>query len=144
MTHYFKEKLLFGLSSFASAGFSGLGAIMTGEEARWVYVTISVAIMCSSSLALMFRKPTESIKIVVGRCMMSVLITVFGTRVLVEATGMEAAHTDVLYLGGVATGVCVLAYTVGHGLFKSMDANSSGMGNTIRQFLLNLLKPGPK
>lgn len=144
MTNYFKEKVIFGLSSLVSSAFSGLGAIMTVEETRWVYVTLSVAIMCSSSLALMFRKQTESIRIVVGRCMMSVLVTVLGTRVLVNRMGWDAAHTDVLFLGGVALGVCVLAYFLGHGLFKSMDANSTGMGNAIRQFLLNLLKPGPK
>lgn len=139
MSHYFKEKILFAAASFASSCFAGLGAIMTDGETRWIYVTMSIAILCSAFLALSFRRSEESIRVVVGRCGMSCLLTVFGTRILVEAANLKVAHTDVLYLGGLSLAVCVASYTVGHGLFRSLDENSTGMGNWIRKFLMKML-----
>jgi hypothetical protein len=63
----FHEKLLFGITTLASTGFSMLGAIMTDGEARWLYVTLAASSMTSGFLALMFKKQDEAIRLVVGR-----------------------------------------------------------------------------
>jgi hypothetical protein len=111
----FHEKLLFGITTLASTGFSMLGAIMTEGEARWLYVTLAASSMTSGFLALMFKKPEEAIRLVVGRCGFAILGGILATRPIVHQLGfLKVNETDIISLGGLSAITCIITFFVGH------------------------------
>ncbi len=138
--NYAEEKLLFGLPALTGSVLCSMGAIMTSGELRWIYVTLAVGVMCSSFLALLFRKPGESIKIVVGRCGISIMLSVLGSKLVVHFYKIAGVDEDVLLLSGIAMGVCVFGYFLGHAFLQALDKNSTSIGGQLAGLVVTILK----
>lgn len=138
-SHHYYEKVFFGTANLLGAALAGMGAVLTDGDTRWLYVTLVVGILCSTSLALMTRKPTESIGVVAGRSLFAIIMTAVGTRLLAYWADLSVAHTDVIYLGGLSMLVNVLAYTVGYGLIRSLDDGKIGLGTRIVNIIVSIL-----
>lgn len=122
--HSFHEKLFFGFASLVSAGMSTLGAIMTDGETRWVFVTFTVSILTAAFLALMFKKQEETMRLVVGRCGLSVLGGILGTQPVTHYAKIESVHENVISLAAVSSVVCIAFFFVGYAFLKLVEAKA--------------------
>ena len=104
------EKVYFGLGSMVTAATSVLAAVFSPTDSRWVFVTLSCSIMTALSLTLSFKKPDETIKVVVGKAMISILSGIFLTKLAVYFFGLSTVHTDLIALGGVACACCSFGF----------------------------------
>jgi hypothetical protein len=118
----FQEKIFFGVTTLASSSFSLLGAMLTTGETRWLYVTLASSIMMSGFIALMFKKPSESIQLVIGRCGFAILAGVLATRPIVHQMGLsEIVNADVISLAGVSAATCIAAFFVGVQILRAVE-----------------------
>ena len=138
--HYHHEKLIFGTASFTGSLLCSMGAIMTSGELRWIYVTLAVGVITSSFLALMCRKDSESIKVTVGRCGISILLSMFGSKAVVHYYKADAVTEDVLILSAIAMGVCIFGYFIAHNFLKALDKNSGSFAADLLDLVKLLLK----
>jgi hypothetical protein len=136
---YYTEKLLFGIGNMLAAGAGLLGAMLNEGDARWVYVTLSVGIIVSTSMSLMTRRD-ESMRVIAGRNLFTVIATVLGTRGLAHWSDLYAAvRDDILLLGFVSGCVCVAAFTIGFGFIRSLDQQKLGLGRWLKDLLITIL-----
>ena len=136
---YYTEKLFFGISNLLAAGAGMLGAMLNEGDARWVYVTLSVGILVATSMSLMTRRE-ETMRIIAGRNLFAVMTTVLGTRALAHWSEVLAAvQEDILLLGFVSACVCVIAFTVGFGLIRSLDQQKLGLGRWVKDLIITIL-----
>jgi hypothetical protein len=136
---YYTEKLFFGVSNLLAAGAGMLGAMLNEGDARWVYVTLSVGILVATSMSLMTRRE-ETMRIIAGRNLFAVMTTVLGTRALAHWSEVLAAvQEDILLLGFVSACVCVIAFTVGFGLIRSLDQQKLGLGRWVKDLIITIL-----
>jgi hypothetical protein len=136
---YYTEKLFFGVSNLLAAGAGMLGAMLNEGDARWVYVTLSVGILVATSMSLMTRRE-ETMRIIAGRNLFAVMTTVLGTRALAHWSEVLAAvQEDILLLGFVSACVCVIAFTVGFGLIRSLDQQKLGLGRWVKNLIITIL-----
>lgn len=137
--NYYNEKIFFGTTNLIGAFFATLGAMMTYGDARWIFVTLVVGIITSTSMALMTRKD-ENMKIVVGRFLFAVVATVLGTRVLSHSiASLAIMNDDIIFLGAIAGAVNVFAFTVGYGLIRSLNDERISLGRWLKDLLLTIL-----
>lgn len=127
----FHEKLTFGATLLASSMFSALGAIFTSGETRWLFVTFTVSFLMSGFLALMFKKPEDTIQLVIGRCGFSIISGIFGTYQVVERFGISSARTDIISLGGIAAGVCIAAFLIGFALLRIVESKAPQLADKL-------------
>lgn len=118
----FHEKVFFGFTTLASAGFSMVGAIVTDGEARWLYVTLAASSMTSGFLALMFKRADETIRLVIGRCGFAILGGILATKPLVHQLGFEKlTETDIISLGGLSSLTCIITFFVGVAMLGRLE-----------------------
>jgi hypothetical protein len=103
-------------------------------------MTMAVSILVACFLSLGFRKPTESIKVVIGRAGITLVAGVFGTRALVHFLALDHVNDDVFLLGAFSAAVSLVAYFPGHGLIKSLDRETISLGGLLKDVILALLK----
>ena len=121
----FHEKILFGVTTLVSSGFSLLGAIVTTGEARWIYVTLAASSMTSGFLALMFKRTEETIRLVVGRCGFAVLGGILATQPIVKHFGYEKAVDDsVVSLAGMSAATCVATFFLGYVFLSILERSA--------------------
>ena len=126
-----QEKLFFGSSLLASAAASAIGAILTTGETRWLCVTFAVSFLMSGFLALMFKKPEDTIQLVIGRCGMAILGGIFGTYFVVDKFKIAAAQTDVIALGGISGFVCIICFLLGFVFLKMLEDRAPTLATKI-------------
>lgn len=115
------EKVMFGGTVLVSSATSAVGAMLTTGETRWLFVTFTVSFLMSGFLALMFKKTTESIQLVVGRCGFSIFGGILATHPVVKHFRIDTANGDVIELAGVSSLVCILTFFVGFRLLKIIE-----------------------
>lgn len=142
--NYYHEKILFAISTLCSTAFFWLGAIVSEGDVRWLFVTMGVSTLGSSFLAMTFRHATESIRVVIGRCGITILAAVFGSKALVQYWNLKIVNEDITLLGAVTLLVTLIAYFPGHGLVKSLDRESGTLGGTILKAILRFFNIPPK
>jgi hypothetical protein len=128
---YTQEKIFFGISALLASAFSTLGAVMSAGEVRWLCVTITVSIITSSFLSLIFKRSEESIRLVIGRSGFAILCGVFGTKFLVHKYQIAYANEDIVALGSVSCGVCIGGFIVGYALLQILNKNSQKLADKI-------------
>ena len=79
-----QEKVFFGVTTYLGSGLCSMGAIVNSGELRWIYVTLAVGVMTSAFLALLFKKATDTIQIVVGWCGLSIMMSMVDSKVVVH------------------------------------------------------------
>lgn len=121
---YFQEKIVFGGATFLSSAISGLGAILTVGEARWVYITLCMSIITASFLSLLFKRLDESVRVVIGRCGISILLGIFGTRALFHYYDLTLANDDSLILGGLSCLVTTVGFFIGYEILGILNSES--------------------
>lgn len=136
MSH-FEEKVFFGIFSMMSSGFLWLGAIMTEGDARWLYITFASSIMTAAFLSLVFKKTSESIRLVVGRSGLAIMGGIFGTKFVVSHTEAINVYNDGIALAGVACGVCIASFLVGFTLLGIISKKSEEISQKILDKYLN-------
>lgn len=122
---------MFGVAALAASACSTLGAILTSGELRWLFVTFTACILTSSFLALIFKKAEESIRIVVGRCGLSMLSGILGAKYIVEKYHIEIVATDAIALAGIASALCIVGFILGYALLKLSDRNANKFADAI-------------
>lgn len=142
--HYYQEKIFFALSSLVSSLFFGLGAIFSEGDVRWLFVTMGVSTLGSSFLSMTFRRQNESIRVVIGRCGITILAAIFGSKAAVHYWQLKVVNEDIALLGAVTLAVTIIAYFPGHSLFKSLDRNSTNIGSTLLSAILRFFNIPPK
>lgn len=120
MTPY-NEKILFGFSTLASTAFCAIGAIFTTGEARWIYASFAASVLTSGFLALMFKRTTETIRLVIGRCGFSVLGGILATRPVIHYFEMAEDSMDVVAISGMAAGVTVVTFFFGFAILNIFE-----------------------
>lgn len=136
---YYTEKLFFGISNLLAAGAGILGAMLNEGDMRWVCVTLSVGILVSTAMSLMTRRE-ETMRIIAGRNLFAVMATTLGTRALAHwFDAIAPVYDDVLLLGFASACVCVVAFTVGFGLIRSLDQDKFSIGKWLVDILLLIL-----
>lgn len=126
-----QEKLFFGCSLLASAAASAIGAILTTGETRWLCVTFAVSFLMSGFLALMFKKPEDTIQLVVGRCGVAILGGIFGTYFVVDKFKIAAANTDVIALGGISGFVCIVCFLIGFAFLRMVEDRAPSIASKL-------------
>ena len=134
---WWQEKLVFSGSIFFAAAAAWLGAMFSDEQVAWLFVTVAASVLTAGFLALVFRRPTEGIAVVVGRCGIAVMGGVLGTRIGVNVIGIDAAHGDPIYLAGVTTMFCAAAFFVGFALVRELDETSPKIAKRLMDWLVN-------
>lgn len=129
---YFHEKTIFGVCGVLTWSVSTLGAVLVEDEAlRYFYATFSMSILTAFFMALVFRKADETIRLVIGRCGLSILAGVFGTRFLIHYFELERASTDVITLMGLSGVVTMAGFLVGFALLKVLDRKSNSLAGAL-------------
>ncbi len=119
------EKILFGFTLLASAASSAAGAALTQGETRWFFVTFAASFLMSGFLALMCKKPEETIQLVVGRCGFAIMGGIFLSKPVVHYTGLIAITTaDAIALAGVSSGVCFVMFFIGYAGLRLIETRS--------------------
>jgi hypothetical protein len=126
MTPY-NDKILFGFSTLASTAFCAIGAIFTTGEARWIYASFAASVLTSGFLALMFKRTTETIRLVIGRCGFAVLGGVLATRPVIHYFSMVEAEMDVVAIAGMAAAVTVGTFFFGFALLNIFERVSPAL-----------------
>lgn len=134
---WWQEKIVFAGSIFCAAAAAWLGAMFSDEQVAWLFVTVAASVLTAGFLALVFRRPTEGIGVVIGRCGISILGGVLGTRIGVEVLGIDAAHSDPIYLAGVTTMFCAAGFFVGFALVRELDESSPKIAKRLMDWLVN-------
>jgi len=122
--NYTHEKIFLGIFSLASSGMCTVGAIISTGDTRWFCVTLAVSLITSCLLALMFKKPDETIQLVAGRCGISILGGVFLTKLVAWYFNITIIHTDVVALGGLTCAVCIGVYILGFKALRYLEKRS--------------------
>jgi hypothetical protein len=126
----FHEKILFGISTLSSTGFSVLGAMLTTGESRWLYVTLAASSMTSGFLALMFKRQDETMRLVVGRCGFAILGGILATRPITHFLGFEKlTETDIISLGGLSAATCIVTFFVGFALLTILEKQAPAIAD---------------
>jgi hypothetical protein len=128
---YTAEKILFGLATMGGSGVCTLGAVMNEGDARYLYVTLAVSIITAAFCAIIFKRQDEAMRVVSGRCGLSILGGIFGTRYLLHKGWLTAVDGDVIILGGQAIVVTMAAYFVGFWVLYRLDRNGKGLADKI-------------
>lgn len=128
---YTQEKIMFGTSSLTAAGFSTLGAMISAGELRWICVTLTVSIITSSFLALIFKRTDETIRLVVGRSGMSILAGIFGSKYLAHSYSLTFAETDIVALGALSCICCIAGFIIGYVLLQTINKNANKLADAI-------------
>jgi hypothetical protein len=128
---YTQERIFFGTSGVLATIFSGLGAVMSAGELRWLCVTITVSIITSSFLALIFKRDEETIRMVVGRSGFAILCGVFGSKYMVHRYDLRFTDHDIVALGGVSCAVCIGGFIVGYVLLQVLNKNAPKLADKL-------------
>ena len=129
---YTQEKAFFGLSSFVATSISAVGAMVVRDDVlRYLYLTLTVSILTSAFLALVFRKSNERIGLVVGCCGLSILGGVFGTRMVMHHANLETANEDIIYLMGFAGGVTMASFIIGFVFIQLLEKRANSIAERI-------------
>jgi hypothetical protein len=129
--HPTAEKILYGAAALSSSAASTLGAIMTEGDTRWFFVTMTASILTACFLALIFKKPEESIRIVVGRSGIAILCGVLLSRWMVHKFGIEMVDRDVVALAGLAAGVTIGGFLVGYKILHLINSKSDSLAKKV-------------
>lgn len=141
MHNYYQDKVVLTLSAIVSSFISTVVGLASAEsDIRWACMTVAVSILVSCFLSLSFRRPTESIKVVIGRAGITLVAGVFGTRALVHYYALKVVNEDIFLLGAVSSAVCIVAYFPGHSLIKSLDKESNNFGSMLLRLLAVIFK----
>lgn len=127
----FHEKIFFGLTLLASAVFSFFGTVLTAGETRWLFMTALTSLLTSGFLALMFKKTSDTIQYVTGRCGIAILGGIFGTQPAVHYLGITSVETNIITLGGVSAAACAATFMVGFVFLKLLEAKAPAFAERI-------------
>lgn len=128
---YTQEKFTYGLAILSSAASSTMAAILSAGETRWLCVTITSAILTSGFLALVFKRTDETIRLVIGRCGLSLLCGVLGSRYIVHRWGISVVDNDIVSLAGVAAAVTMAGFVIGYPLLQLVNSKSGTIAERI-------------
>jgi predicted Co/Zn/Cd cation transporter (cation efflux family) len=128
---YTGEKVIYGVATIGGSGFSALGAIMTHGEARYFYVTLAVSIVTAAFCAIVFKRQDEAMRVVVGRCGLSILGGIFGTRYALHKGWLTVVDGDVIILGSQAIVVTILSFFVGFYILHILNRNGKDLADRI-------------
>lgn len=136
---YFHEKLLFGFCGFAAWSVTTLGAIMAEDEAmRYFYATFSISILTAFFMALVFRRADETIRLVIGRCGLSILSGVFGTRAAIYYFALEKTGADIVLLMGLAGVITMAGFLIGFAFLKIINRKAGQIGERLAEKYLGI------
>jgi len=105
--------------------------VVQDDVLRYLYLTITVSIITSAFLALVFRKSDENMRHVVGRCGLSMLGGVFGTRMIMHHSNIVSANDDIVYLMGFAGAVTMLSFIIGFVCLQLIEKRSTAIAERI-------------
>ena len=128
---YTGEKAIYGLATIGGSGLSALGAIMSQGEARYLYVTLAVSIVTAAFCAIVFKSRTENMRTVVGRCGLSILGGIFGTRYALHKEWLTVVDEDVIILGGQAIGVTIASFFVGFWVLHLLNRRGKDLADKV-------------
>lgn len=129
---YFHEKILLGIGGVLASSIMALGAVLVEDaQLRYFYATCSVSILTAFFMALVFRKQDETIRLVIGRCGLSILAGVFGTKFVIHYFSLKLVNADVIALMGLAGGVTIAGFIVGFALLKVADRKSNSIAGVL-------------
>jgi hypothetical protein len=135
----FHEKIFFGLSSLLSTAMAAAGAIISDGDMRWLFITFTACIPASSMLALIFKRPCDSMGLVAGRSGFAILCGVLGTKYAVYKYDLHYVDSDAIALAGISSLICVIGFIVGFKIIKSMDASSNKIAAIIIKKVFGLV-----
>jgi len=139
MTPYL-EKLLIGFGGMVSSSTLALGAIMTTGELRWIYVTLAVGMMTSVFLTLLLKRPTDTVQVIIGRCGLSIMFSMVGSKLVVHFYKITGADSDVVILSAITMGVCVVGYTLGHNFVRMLARNSEKESSKLFDMVMSMIR----
>lgn len=122
--HYSDDKFFLGILTLISVVASWLGSFFAPDDVRWLCVCLAISFMTSTLLSLIFRKPDEKMQLVAARCGITILGSLFATRLAVHYFNIESAHTDLINLGGVNFMVVIGIYFLGFSGLKYLENRS--------------------
>lgn len=125
------DKILFVLAFFFGSAISALGAILTQGETRWIFITLAVSILTCTSMALLTKAEDETIRIVVGRCLLACIGGVTGTGPFVHYLQIESAATNAISLAGCAAATCVVTFFIGYAVIMLLKEQSANIAQGI-------------
>jgi hypothetical protein len=122
--YHYHDKLIIGFSSIFAAGISHLGAILSEGEVRWFFVTVSVSLITAVFLAMMFKRPDETIQLMAARCGFTLLGGVFLTKGVAHHMGIELIERDIIAFGGLTCGVAITTFILGYQILRYLERRS--------------------
>lgn len=129
---YFHEKTILGFAGLLSWSVTTLGAVMVEDEAlRYFYATFSISILTAFFMALVFRRTDETIRLVIGRCGLSILSGIFGTRFAIHYFKLEKTGADIVLLMGLSGIVTIAGFLIGFAFLKVINRKASQIANKI-------------
>lgn len=121
---YTDDKLFLTVGTLISSSFAWIGTIIAPADIRWLCVTMAVSFMTAALLGLAFRKPDETMQLVVARCGITILGGIFVTRLAVHYFNLSTAYTDAINLGGVTFGVSIVCFFLGYSGLRYLERRS--------------------
>lgn len=129
--NYTQEKIFFGSAAWLASAASTMGAIISTGELRWIFVTLTVSIITSTCLALIFKRADETIRLVVVRSGMAILSGVFGSKYLVHHYSITTADSNIVDLGAIACVCCIVGFILGFILLQTLNTNANRIVETV-------------
>ena len=114
-----------------SSAFAWVGAILSTGEERWLYITFAASFMTSGFLAMFFKKPDETIRMVVGRCGLAILGGIFFTPLTAKYLEAKSLADDGIALAGFATLTCIISFILGVTLLRFVNSKSEEIINRL-------------
>lgn len=140
-----QDRILFTLSWIGSIAGSYSGIVVSQAEQRWFFVTLTAAFATSGILTLGLKGDDETIRVIVGRAGVALLIGIFATYPVVNYFNMESAHTSLVSLGGIACLVTAAGFVFGYtGLQILMNRRAKLAERLLKKYLpITNSKPEP-
>lgn len=111
---FVQDRILFTISWLGAMVGSYSGIVVSQEEQRWFFVTLTAAFATSGILTLGLKGDGETIRVIIGRAGVALLTGIFATYPVVNSFNLETAHTSLISLGGIACLVTAAGFLFGY------------------------------
>jgi hypothetical protein len=141
MNHWTQDKMMLMVSAIIGSSATYLGAIMSEGEARWLLVSFGSAMLASVMLAIGFRKPHETTRIVIGRCFIAIMVGVSITKTALHYWKLDWLDKDIVALLLASNGATTFGYLIGYEVLLLINQDSGSISKWIYNWLVKKLGP---
>lgn len=135
------EKMTLVVSTIISASASLLGAALSDGETRWLLATFGASTFASVFLSLGFRRDGETIRLVIGRSGIAVMISMCIIKTAIHYWKLELFNKDIIALILASFAATTFGYLIGYEILSIINRDSVSLSKRIYDWIVRKFIP---